>query len=112
MNLTMRQLRAFLAVAEQGNFTRAAQKLHVTQAGLSGMMLELASEAGAQLFVGTTRRVEITEGGGSVLRYATTALHNLDDAERRLGFLNDQGRSRLGIGLTPLVASTVLPALW
>lgn len=111
MNLTMRQLRAFLAVAEQGNFTRAAQKLHVTQAGLSAMIRELESQVGAQLFVRTTRRVDITEAGVSLLPYATTALHNLDEAERHLGFLIDQGQRRLRIGLTPLVASTVLPAL-
>ncbi len=75
------------------------------------MIRELELQVGSQLFVRTTRKVEITEAGVSLIPYAQTALDSLDKAERHLGFLTDQGRRRLRVGLTPLVASTVLPAI-
>ena len=63
MNLTLRQLRAFDAVAETGSFTAAAARLHLTQSALSVLVRELEREMGVQLFDRHTRRVLLSEAG-------------------------------------------------
>jgi len=63
MNVTLRQLRAFLAVARFGSFTVAAEHLYTTQSALSGSIKELENALGVQLFDRSTRRVQLTEVG-------------------------------------------------
>ncbi|HVL75533.1 MAG TPA: LysR family transcriptional regulator, partial [Noviherbaspirillum sp.] len=55
MNVTLRQLRAFIALARTGSFTLAADSLHVTQSALSGLIKELEQAVGVQLVDRTTR---------------------------------------------------------
>jgi len=105
----MRQLRAFVTLSECGNFTLAAKHMHVTQAGLSAMIRELESQLDSQLFLRTTRKVEITTAGNAFLPYAAEALQRLNDGIQRV--TSEKGRQCLCIGLTPLVAATILPAI-
>ena len=77
MNVTTRQLEAFLAVARLGSITRASEELFLTQAGLSLMLKSLEDQVGARLFDRTTRTVRITPAGESLLPSVRTMLDHL-----------------------------------
>ena len=63
--MELRQLEAFVAVAEERNFTRAAARLHVAQSGLSATIRSLERELQTQLFIRTTRQVELSPTGSA-----------------------------------------------
>lgn len=68
MNVTLRQLRAFVALAQSGSFTDAAADLHITQSTLSGLIKELEQALGVQIVHRTTRKVELSGVGRSSCR--------------------------------------------
>ncbi|MRH89938.1 LysR family transcriptional regulator [Nocardia sp. SYP-A9097] len=72
--MELRQLRYFVAVAEEANFTRAATRLHLTQPGLSAQIKQLEHELGQQLLDRSTRSVTLTPVGAAVLTHAKAAL--------------------------------------
>ena len=109
MNISLRQLRAFVTVAECRSFTKAAEKLFVTQAGVSAMMKDLEQQLNCSLFVRTTRSVAPTPAGLRLLPAATRALRDLEQASWEIDARNIKGESLLRIGVTPLVASTFAP---
>ncbi|MFE3003295.1 LysR family transcriptional regulator [Nocardia sp. NPDC059246] len=78
MEVHTRQLQYFIAVAEELSFTRAAQRLHVSQQGLSTQIKQLEHEMDVTLFSRTTRQVELTAAGAVFLRHVRDALANLD----------------------------------
>ncbi len=79
VHLDPRLLRAFLAVAEELHFTRAAARLYVAQQALSRDIRRLERELGAELFVRTTRQVTLTADGQRLVPYARRALQAQDD---------------------------------
>ena len=97
----LRQLRYFVAVAEELHFGRAAERLHMSQSPLSRAIRELERELGLVLFVRTTRRVELTPAGSTLLERARRALAEIeaavDDARRTA----DPDAGVLGVGYTP-----------
>jgi DNA-binding transcriptional LysR family regulator len=96
----LRQLRYFVAVAEELHFGRAAARLHMSQSPLSRAIRELERELGLVLFVRTTRRVELTAAGSALLEHARRALAEVDaavDDARRAG----PDRGIAAIGFTP-----------
>jgi len=109
MHLSLRQLEAFSAVARHASFTKAAEQLHVTQAGLSAMVRELESQAGCRLFERTTRRVSLTEAGERLLPVARRSLQELTQALRHARAAGEADTRQLRVGLTPLMASSVAP---
>jgi DNA-binding transcriptional LysR family regulator len=99
-SIELRQLRYFVAVAEELHFGRAAERLHMSQSPLSRAIRELEREIGVVLFVRTTRRVELTPAGLLLLERARRALAEIDAAvadARRLTRSGD-GVLRLGYG--------------
>jgi DNA-binding transcriptional LysR family regulator len=107
----LRQLEAFVAVAEELHFKRAAEKLHIGQPTLSELVQRLERELGTPLFTRTTRRVTLTEAGIELLDRAQSILEDVagaDAAVRRIAG-GDAGTVRLGI--TPPVAQTLAPHL-
>ena len=63
MNISFKQLKGFIAVARHENFTRAAEDIHLTQAGISALVRDLEIQLGFDLFRRTTRKVVLTENG-------------------------------------------------
>jgi DNA-binding transcriptional LysR family regulator len=110
MNLSQRQIRAFLAIARLQSFTRAAEQLHITQAGLSSMLRDIESQLDCRLFDRTTRAVSLTVQGRAFVPVATRVLAELDGAAEALGRLSESRQQTLSVGATPLVASCLLPA--
>lgn len=111
MNVTLRQLRAFVAVAHAGGFSAAAQRLHLTQSALSALVRSLEEEVGGMLFERTTRVVRLTDGGRALLPQAERLLVDLHDAVASTRALSEQARGRLVVAVTPTFASTMLPAV-
>jgi DNA-binding transcriptional LysR family regulator len=72
--MELRQLEAFVAVAEERNFTRAAARLYLAQSGLSATIRSLEKELRAPLFVRSTRRVDLTPAGAALLPEARRTL--------------------------------------
>ena len=72
--MELRQLAAFVAIAEEGSFTRASERLHVVQSAVSANIRNLERELGASLFDRTTHKVALTEEGRALLPEARAAL--------------------------------------
>jgi len=89
-------LRSFVAVAESGGFTNAAKLLNSTQSTISAQIHRLEEEAGHPLFVRTTRSVELTSAGETLLGYARTILRLNEDARLCLSGARQAGRVRVG----------------
>src|SRR5215472_5123587 len=89
-------LRTFVAVAESGGFTHAAKGLNSTQSTVSAQIHRLEEEAGQLLFVRSTRSVQLTSAGETLLGFARTILRLNEDARLRLSGVPDAGRVRIG----------------
>ena len=109
MNLTLRQLRAFVAVAETGSFTAAAATLHLTQSALSVLVRELEREMGVQLFDRHTRRVLLSEAGREFQPSVQRLLADLAGAVADVTDLRDKKRGVLRLAAPQLMACTLMP---
>jgi DNA-binding transcriptional LysR family regulator len=96
-NLDPDLLRAFLAVADQRSFTRAAQSLNRTQSAVSSQIKRLEDQLGLSLFARTTTRVALSPAGEGLVGYARRILHLGDEAVQRLRQHDIAGRVRFGV---------------
>ncbi|WP_322050163.1 LysR family transcriptional regulator [Paraburkholderia bannensis] len=96
--MELRHLRYFVAVAEEGHFGRAAERLHIVPPALSVQIRALEEELGAVLFARTTRKVELTEAGRLLLVEARRMLDQADHARRvvRSAVSGETGIVRIG----------------
>jgi DNA-binding transcriptional LysR family regulator len=109
MNLSTRQLKAFVAVARLRSFTRAAEEIHISQAGLSLMLRDMETQLDCRLFERTTRAVWLTDGGARLLPVAERMVRELDEVAGELGKLSADAARTLTVAATPLVCASVLP---
>jgi len=109
MKVTVRQIEAFLALAELGSFSLAADRIGLSQPSLSKSIRDLEEEVGASLFHRTTRRVELSHAGLAFLGGATRVMDELQGALTEVRDTARLRRGRLRIAAPPFLASTVLP---
>jgi DNA-binding transcriptional LysR family regulator len=108
--MDIRQLKAFVAIAESGTFTAGAVRVHVTQAAISMQIRQLETETRAQLFIRAPRRVILTEAGEKLLERAYTILREHDAALEELAALTGAHRGRMRIGsASAMVSADPLP---
>lgn len=109
MNVTLRQLHAFIAVAQTGSFTLAAERLFVTQSALSGLIRELESSLGLRLFDRSTRRLRLSVIGQELYPQIEKILHDLEGVVSEAGNLKALQRGKVRIAVPQLLACTLLP---
>ncbi|MCP9210277.1 LysR family transcriptional regulator [Streptomyces sp. NEAU-Y11] len=108
--MELRQLAYFVAVAEERNFTRAAERLHVAQPGVSAQIRRLERELGEELLDRSGRSVRLTEAGTAALPYARAALAAVEGARLAVDELTGLLRGHVAVG-TVTSHSVDLPGL-
>jgi DNA-binding transcriptional LysR family regulator len=96
--MEIRHLQHFVALAEEGSFTRAAQRMHIVQSGLSASIKELEEELGSRLVERTTRRVALTDTGRLFLEHARATLTAMEAGVTAVRSQDGVVRGRLRLG--------------
>lgn len=102
-------LAAFIEVSEQGSFSQAADRLHLTQPAISKRIAALESRVGHALFDRVARKVTLTDAGRTLLPYARSVLQSIEDGRRALSHLSDRVGGRLSIGTSHHIGLHRLP---
>jgi DNA-binding transcriptional LysR family regulator len=107
-NIDLKWLRSFVVVAEEASFTRAAERVHVAQPGVSAQVRRLESELGHQLLDRSGRSVRLTDVGSAVLPFARAALDAVTNARLAVDELAGLIRGQVTVGM---VSGCALPVL-
>ena len=107
----LRQVRAFVAVAETESFTKAAKKLFLTQSAVSHSIRGLEDHVGTKLVERLGKRISLTQDGVVFLRRCRRALQELETATRELDALKRWGQGRIRIGATHTLCHYLLPTV-
>jgi DNA-binding transcriptional LysR family regulator len=107
----LRHLRYFRAVAEELHFGRAAERLHIAQPPLSQQIRQLERELGVDLFVRSTRKVELTPAGAAYQTRAVAILDAVDDAAEEARRIAEGVEGHLAIGCVGSATYSLLPRL-
>lgn len=111
MNLSLRHMKAFTALAALRSFTRAAEHCCLTQSAFSALISNLESDLGVKLFSRSTRNVELTAEGEA---FQTIVAHLLPETERALAEMRDhveRRKGRVALAALPSISSGILPGL-
>jgi DNA-binding transcriptional LysR family regulator len=111
MNVTLRQLRAFVLVGRLGSFTQAAQEMHLTQSALSLLIRELESSMATRLVDRTTRNVSLTAAGIEFFASTQRVLADLEHAISNVDKLLAKERGRVVVAAPLVLSSTLLPPI-
>ena len=109
MNISLRMLRAFLAVAETRNFSRAADQLALTQPAVSRNLTELEQALGVQLVHRTTREVELTEAGRQLQGNLLQVLEALDSCLLEVAGLATLRQGKVSVASSPTLSAHLMP---
>lgn len=109
MNISLRQLRAFLAVADQRHFRRAAEALHLTQPAVSRLVADLETELDVRLFDRSTREVVPTEAGRYLEQALARVLDELDGVLAHARAQADPLRGRVRLAAVPTLSAGLVP---
>jgi len=105
----LRQLAYVVQIAEERSFSRAAEKLHITQPSLSQQLSKLEKELGVLLFKRNTSSVELTHAGAVFVEKATRILDQVEQLRREMEDIAELRRGRLVIGSLPITGAHLLP---
>ena len=109
--MELRHLRYFIAVAEEQNVTRAAERLHVSQPPLTRQIRDLEAELGVELFVRTAKTIRLTKAGQVFLRESKAAMQRVEAAVTAVRAAAIGKASELHIGHAPSATADLLPAV-
>lgn len=109
--INLRHLRAFVAVARDSSFTRAAERLLLSQSALTVTVRQLEEHLGVALFNRTTRQVMLTADGESLLITAERIISDFDRALAEVTETAKQRQGRVPIAVVPSVATRLMPPL-
>ena len=107
--MELRHLRYFVAVAQELNFTRAAQRMCTVQPSLSQQIKDLEAEVGVQLLTRTNRKVELTPEGEAFLKEALLCLEHAEKAVNDARKIANIQKDQLHIGFVPVAEMKVFP---
>jgi len=105
--MDLRQLEYFVAVAEEANFTKAAERVHITQSGVSAQIRQFERELGADLFDRSSRIVRLTDAGAAALPHARSALAAAAAVQTAIDQVKGLVRGNLRLGM--VTGCTVTP---
>jgi DNA-binding transcriptional LysR family regulator len=105
--MELRQLEYFIAVAEEANFTRAAERVHISQSGVSAQIRQLERELGAELIDRSTRSAGLTAAGEAALEHARAVIASANAVRQAVGEVTDLIRGRLVVGM--VIGCTITP---
>ena len=108
MNMNLEQLRSFVEVTQLGNFTRAAEQLHLAQPSLSRQISSLEQDLGAELFHRARGGSTLTVAGESLLPLAKRMLADADSVRRELAELAGLRKGRVRLGATPTLCISLV----
>jgi DNA-binding transcriptional LysR family regulator len=97
--MELRQLEYFVAVAEEANFTRAAERVHISQSGVSAQIRQLEHDLGATLIDRSGRTATLTTAGEVALEHARAALASADAVRQAVDEVTGLIRGRLVVGM-------------
>jgi DNA-binding transcriptional LysR family regulator len=97
--MELRQLEYFVAVAEEANFTRAAERVHISQSGVSAQVRALETELGAELFDRSARAARLTAAGTAALPHARAALAAAGTLRHAVDDVSGLVRGRISVGM-------------
>jgi len=106
--MELRQLEYFVAVAEEANFTRAAERVHISQSGVSAQVKQLERELGAVLIDRSGRTAGLTAAGRAALGHARAALASAESLRRAVDEVKGLIRGRIVVGTVPACPVTPL----
>ncbi|HVE46308.1 MAG TPA: LysR family transcriptional regulator [Acidimicrobiales bacterium] len=109
--MELRHIRAFLAVAEELHFGKAARRLHIAQPAVSQLVRGLEAEFGVMLFERTSRRVALTSAGESFLDEARELLARHEQVSERMARIGAGVLGEVGVGIVPALPPDLLPSL-
>jgi LysR family transcriptional regulator, hca operon transcriptional activator len=107
--MELRHLRYFVAVAEELNFTKAAQRMFTAQPSLSQQIKDLENEVGVQLLERSNRKVALTEAGAVFLKQALLSIQYADQAVKDARRVANVLQKQLNIGFVPVAEMKVFP---
>ena len=107
----LRQLRAFVAVAEEGSFTLAARRIFVTQSAVSHSLRTLEDQLSCRLLDRSGKRVVVTPEGELLLKRCRRALFEIEQAARDLDSLKRWSQTRIRIGAPHSLCNFLLPSV-
>lgn len=109
--LTLRQLQCFSVLVEEGQFSRAARRLSITQPALSNAIKQMEKLLGAELLVRSTHRLALTPVGAEVLARTDYLVNTFDVALRDIESTVQRGRAFVRIGVIPSASARVAAAV-
>ncbi len=109
MSTTLRQLKAFVLVAEQNSFTKAAESLCLTQSALSGLIKELEQNLDVKLFDRTTRKLHLSDAGTRLLPQARRVLNEMSVLNEKVLSLKSLHQGHIHLAVSQQLSASTMP---